>query len=123
MSIDAYSVSEEGMMADWVIVVDDDETNLKMAGHILSKAHMRVTAMKSGQALLNYIREKDVPDLILLDIKMPGMDGFETLNALRELEKGKEIPVIFLTADEKEETETKGLSLGAMDFIKKPFIP
>lgn len=110
-------------MADWVIVVDDDESNLKMAGHILSKAQMRVTAMKSGQALLNYIRDKEVPDLILLDIKMPGMDGFETLDALRKLEKGKFVPVIFLTADEKQGTEVKGLSLGAMDFIKKPFVP
>lgn len=110
-------------MADWVIVVDDDETNLKMAGHILSRAHMRVTAMKSGQALLNYIREREVPDLILLDIKMPGIDGFETLTALRTIDKGRHVPVIFLTADEKEGTEVKGLTLGAMDFIKKPFVP
>lgn len=110
-------------MADWVIVVDDDQTNLKMAGHILSKAHMRVTAMKSGQALLDYIREREVPDLILLDIKMPGLDGFETLEELRKMEKGRHIPVIFLTADEKQNTEVRGLSLGAMDFIKKPFVP
>ncbi len=110
-------------MADWVMVVDDDETNLKMAGHILSKAKMRVTAMKSGYALLDYIREKETPDLILLDVKMPEMDGFETLSALRTLEKGRNIPVIFLTADDKEGTEVKGLSLGAMDFIKKPFVP
>ena len=110
-------------MADWVIVVDDDETNLKMAGHILSRAHMRVTAMKSGEALIAYIREKEVPDLILLDVKMPGMDGFETLTMLREMERGKHVPVIFLTGDEKEGTEVKGLSLGALDFIKKPFVP
>ena len=110
-------------MADWVIVVDDDETNLKMAGRILSRAHMRVTAMKSGRALLDYIREREVPDLILLDIKMPGMDGFETLAALRSMDRGWHVPVIFLTADEKEGTEVKGLSLGAMDFIKKPFVP
>ncbi|MBR1742114.1 MAG: response regulator, partial [Lachnospiraceae bacterium] len=110
-------------MADWVIVVDDDETNLKMAGHILSRAHMRVTAMKSGEALIDYIREKEVPDLILLDVKMPGMDGFETLTELRRLEKGKTVPVIFLTADGKEGTEARGLTLGAMDFIKKPFVP
>lgn len=110
-------------MADWVIVVDDDETNLKMAGHILSRAHMRVTAMKSGEALIDYIREKEVPDLILLDVKMPGMDGFETLAGLRKMEKGKMVPVIFLTADEKEDTEVRGLTAGAMDFIKKPFVP
>ena len=110
-------------MADWVIVVDDDETNLKMAGHILSRTHMRVTAMRSGEALIDYIREKEVPDLILLDVKMSGMDGFETLSELRKLDKGKTVPVIFLTADEKEGTEVRGLTLGAMDFIKKPFVP
>ncbi|MCR4605516.1 MAG: response regulator [Eubacterium sp.] len=113
-------------MADWVIVVDDDVTNLNMAGHILSKANMRVTALKSGKALLDYVQDKQ-PDLILLDIMMPEMDGFETLKTLRDREKeaGIEdvIPVIFLTADENEESETKGLSLGAMDFIKKPFVP
>ena len=110
-------------MADWVIVVDDDEQNLKIAGRILSRAHMRVTAMKSGEALIDYIREKEVPDLILLDVKMPGMDGFETLAELRKMDKGKMVPVIFLTADEKEDTEVRGLTAGAMDFIKKPFVP
>ncbi len=110
-------------MADWVIVVDDDETNLKIAGNTLSKAKMRVTAMKSGKALLNYLAVKEMPDLILLDIKMPEMDGFETLIELRKLEKAKEIPVIFLTADEQEKTEVKGLALGAVDFIRKPFVP
>ena len=111
-------------MADWVVVVDDDITNLKMAGHILSKSGFRVSAVKSGQAMLDYITTNGSPDLILLDINMPGMDGFEALRRLRELEADKsETPVIFLTADENEESETKGLSLGAMDFVKKPFIP
>ena len=111
-------------MADWVVVVDDDIMNLKMAGHILSKNNMRVTALKSGQALLDYIKENETPDLILLDINMPEMDGFETLKMLREQEAGQEeIPVIFLTANDDENSETKGLSLGAMDFIKKPFVP
>lgn len=109
-------------MADWVIVVDDNIGNLRIAGHILSMANMRVTALQSGQALLDCIAEKGAPDLVLLDILMPGMDGFETLVRLRKQEK-EEIPVIFLTADENEGSETKGLSLGAMDFIKKPFVP
>lgn len=110
-------------MADWVIVVDDDEKNLMVAGHILNAARMRVTAMKSGAALLAFLKEKEVPDLILLDIKMPDMDGFETLIELRKLPKAKDVPVIFLTADDKGETEATGLALGAVDFIKKPFIP
>ena len=111
-------------MADWVIVVDDDASNLKIAGHILSRAGFRVSALGGGQTLIDYILKKGEPDLILLDIKMPGMDGFETLKKLRSVcDPNGEIPVIFLTSDEKEETETKGLELGAMDFIKKPFVP
>lgn len=111
-------------MSDWVIVVDDDVTNLKMAGTILSKNNMRVTALKSGQALLNFIAENETPDLILLDINMPEMNGFEALRQLRKAEVSKDpIPVIFLTADEEEESEKIGLSLGAVDFIKKPFVP
>lgn len=110
-------------MSDWVVVVDDDVANLKMAGHLLSKNNIRVTALKSGQALLEHVKDKK-PDLILLDIMMPEMNGFETLKRLREQEcSEEEIPVIFLTATEDEESETKGLELGAMDFIKKPFVP
>lgn len=109
-------------MADWIVVVDDDTANLKMAGHILSKNNMRVTALKSGEGLLEFIQDNK-PDLILLDIMMPGMDGFTTLQKLREQENDEEkIPVIFLTADENEESESRGLALGAMDFIKKPFV-
>ena len=76
-------------MTRWIIVVDDDTANLQMAGHILSKNNMRVTALRSGALLLDYIKDKGIPDLILLDIKMPEMDGFETLKRLREMEKEK----------------------------------
>ncbi|MBR0368240.1 MAG: response regulator [Clostridia bacterium] len=108
---------------DWVVVVDDDVANLKMAGLILSRQHMRVTALRSGRALLEYIRSNS-PDVILLDVRMPEMDGFETMRLLRqEMTPGKEIPVIFLTADDNAESEMMGLNLGAMDFIKKPFVP
>ena len=108
---------------DWVVVVDDDITNLKMAGRILSKNNMRVTALKSGMALLDYIKTNK-PDLILLDIKMPGLDGFETMRRIQEqMAPSEKIPVIFLTADDSQDAETQGLALGAMDFIKKPFIP
>ena len=114
---------QEVYSMDWVVVVDDDITNLKMAGRILSKNNMRVTALKSGMALLDYIKTNK-PDLILLDIKMPGLDGFETMKRLQEqMDPSEKIPVIFLTADDSQDAETHGLALGAMDFIKKPFIP
>ncbi len=108
----------------WVIVVDDDILNLKTAGHLLSENGMRVTALNSGKALLDYIAEGNHPDMILLDVIMPGLDGFETLGRLRKMERpGDHIPVIFLTASDDGEVEAKGLRLGAIDFIKKPFIP
>ncbi|SDB37366.1 diguanylate cyclase (GGDEF) domain-containing protein/HDIG domain-containing protein [Ruminococcaceae bacterium FB2012] len=113
-------------MAYWIIVVDDDTANLQMAGHILSRNNMRVTALKSGRALLDYISSKGQPDLILLDINMPGMDGFETLEKLRDWESSggrEETPVIFLTADEGTDTETHGFEAGGSDYIKKPFNP
>ena len=113
-------------MTKWIMVVDDDTANIKMAGHILSKNNMRVTALKSGYALLDYLKGKEMPDLILLDIKMPGIDGFETLKLLREYEAASGIeqtPVIFLTADEDTNTERRGFDVGVADFVRKPFNP
>ena len=88
-------------MADvqyWIVVVDDDVANLMMAGNVMSKNGMRVTALKSGRALLEYIEKNETPDLCLLDIKMPDMNGFDTLKALRESEKGKDLPVELWTS-------------------------
>ena len=105
-------------MANWIVVVDDDMTNLKVAGHILSKNNKRVTALRSGEALLEFIKD-NIPDLILLDIRMPEMDGFETFKRLREYEKENnldDIPVVFLTADEETATESRGFELGVSDY-------
>ena len=110
-------------MAERIIVIDDDPVILKEALRSLKGAGMKAVALKSGEQLLEYISQNESPELILLDIKMPGMDGFETLIRLRKMEnKGNETPVIFLTGQEDEEAEIRGLLLGAMDFIKKPFI-
>lgn len=109
-----------------IMIVDDDAANLKTAAHILSRNDMRVTALSSGKALLERIRQNELPDLILLDIKMPEMDGFETLSRLRSEEKELgtgEIPVIFLTADETADTENQGFEAGVSDYIRKPFDP
>lgn len=108
-------------MNDWILVVDDDTSNLKMASYILGKAQMRVSCLKSGEDAIQFLQENK-PDLILLDIHMPKMDGFETMLAIRENEAA-DIPVIFLTADDDSNTEKKGLEVGAVDFIRKPFVP
>ena len=113
-------------MAHHIIVVDDDAANLRVAVHILRKNEMEVTALESGQALLDALNADALPALILLDIKMPGMNGFETLNFLRQKEKTlgiPEIPVIFLTADETADTEKLGFEAGVSDYIRKPFDP
>ncbi len=109
-------------MSDWVLVVDDDASNLKMAGSILSGANMRVSCLKSGAEALKFL-EKNRPDIILLDIHMPDMDGFDTIAAINGNERLSDIPIIFLTADADSETETRGLKCGAIDFIRKPFVP
>lgn len=106
----------------WILVVDDDVSNLKMANHILAGESMRVSCLKSGMEAIRFL-ETNRPDLVLLDIHMAGMDGFETLSALKENRKTVDIPVIFLTADEDRDVEIKGLRAGAVDFLKKPFIP
>lgn len=108
-------------MEDWIIIVDDDATNLKVAKHIFDEARMRARYFKSGLDMLDYLDGTKMPALILLDVHMPEIDGFEVLRRLREKEAYQKIPVIFLTADDDLDTEKKGLDVGAADFIKKPF--
>ena len=111
-------------MEERVVVVDDDAIILRSASTVLSDAGFKVTCLKSGRLLLDYVTKNSI-DMLLLDIKMPDLDGFETLQLLRKWEKEndrKEIPVIFFTANNDCASETRGLSLGAMDFIRKPFV-
>ncbi|MBQ7515791.1 MAG: diguanylate cyclase [Schwartzia sp.] len=107
----------------WIVVVDDEAMSLTNARNLLSGQEMRVSCLRSGRDLLKFMG-KNEPDLILLDVMMPEMDGFETFSALRALEEEqgkKRTPVIFLTGSEDSETERRGLKLGASDFIRKPF--
>lgn len=108
-----------------VAVVDDDSVNLRFVRKILIESNMEVVPLNSGKALLEYMKSRTA-DIILLDIMMPEMDGLETLHRLRvyESENGLvETPVIFLTGKDNEDDETRGLEMGAMDFIRKPFAP
>ena len=112
-------------MDERVVVVDDDAIILKNANTILTEAGFKVTCLKSGKLFMDYIVVNPI-DILLLDIRMPEMDGFDTILALREWESNNSrepVPVIFLTANEDADSEAKGLSLGAMDFIRKPFSP
>ena len=102
-----------------VMVVDDSATNLTIAKNALSAVY-NVLPVTSGEMALTLL-EKSMPSLILLDIDMPGMDGFETIKRIKNDEKTKEIPVIFLTAMNDSGSELEGLRLGAVDYITKPF--
>ena len=117
-------MSETGRKKDWVAVVDDDVMMLHAAQKVLSDSGMKVNVMRSGADLLTFIDKGNRPDLIILDIMMPQMDGFETMRHLKEREDfGSSIPVIFLTGENRKDMEVKGLSMGAMDFVAKPFAP
>lgn len=104
---------------DLILVVDDNPSNIKVLFDLLQESSFRVFVAKSGESALEKIEEA-LPDLILLDILMPGMDGFETCRKLKENPKTKNIPVIFMTALTEVSDKVKGLSLGAIDYITKP---
>lgn len=104
-----------------ILVIDDDTLNLKTAQKILDE-FFHVTCMESGKKALSYL-ETHLPDLILLDIHMPEMDGFEVLKEIKANSRTKDVPVIFLTADNDTDTELNSFKAGVMDFIRKPFIP
>ena len=102
-----------------VLIVDDEKSNIIALTHILS-AEYTVYFAKNGPDAIE-LAEKFLPDVILLDILMPGMDGYEVISRLKKGNKTNEIPVIFITGLTGVEEEEKGLSLGAVDYISKPF--
>ena len=106
-------------MQKTVFVVDDNDTNLTVAEEALEK-YYRVVALPSAAKMFKAL-EKFEPDLILLDVEMPEMDGYTVISILKESESTKDIPVIFVTAMTDTKDELKGLDLGAVDYISKPF--
>ncbi|MCL2363088.1 MAG: response regulator [Defluviitaleaceae bacterium] len=106
-------------MAYKVLIVDDVQINLDILETILNDEYDVFTAI-SGKSALELI-EAARPDMILLDLSMPEMDGFELLRTIRKNPANEHIPVIFVTAEKDEYSEEKGLSLGAVDYIKKPY--
>ncbi|MDR1240254.1 MAG: response regulator [Treponema sp.] len=104
-----------------IFLVDDNMANLT-AGKTMLKDHYDVFSIPSGSKLFE-ILEKIQPDMILLDVEMPGMSGYEALEKLKADRKTRDIPVIFLTARTDPGSELEGLNLGALDYIPKPFSP
>jgi putative two-component system response regulator len=105
-----------------IMMVDDDETELLIAQRALEKYYVVVAMTSSKQALARLAKSTVMPSLIILDIAMPGMNGFEMIMRLKTSEKAKGIPVLFMSGDSDVATELEAYRLGAVDFIRKPII-
>jgi signal transduction histidine kinase len=102
-----------------ILVVDDNPTNIKVLFDLLERTDYRVLVATDGESALQKL-QLIAPDLILLDVMMPGIDGFEVCRRLKQSEATHHIPVIFMTALSDETSKVKGLNLGAVDYITKP---
>jgi len=112
---------DETVKKNSILIVDDEKSNLMVLTHLLAQEYAIYTAKDGRDAISK--AENLLPDLILLDIVMPEMSGFEVLATLKNSEKTQEIPVIFITGLDSGEDEEKGLVLNAADYISKPFRP
>jgi PleD family two-component response regulator len=103
-----------------ILVVDDNPDNLRLISRILKDSHYKIRLAPNGERALATIR-KEAPDLILLDIMMPVMDGFEVCSQLKADQKTTGIPVIFISALDETIDKVKAFSMGGVDYISKPF--
>jgi putative two-component system response regulator len=122
MVYDMTSPENASESGDQILLVDDNTTNLQLLHETLDGLGYTLLAAKNGKTALS-IAKKVKPDLILLDIMMPEMDGYEVCKRLKADQATAQIPVIFVTALSEAEDEAKGLTLGAVDYITKPFNP
>ncbi len=103
-----------------VLIIDDEDTIAKMIADVLESKVSDVIISSSGAEGLYRAREFE-PDVIVLDLNMPGMDGFEVMNKLRKNQKTADIPVLIITVDDTAKNKKKGIELGAEKFLSKPF--
>jgi PAS domain S-box-containing protein len=103
-----------------ILIVDEQPTNLKMLFSFLQESGFKVLVAQSGESAITKLK-KVAPDLILLDVMLPGLDGLETCRRLKATAETKDIPVIFMTALSESLDKIKGLKVGAVDYITKPF--
>ncbi len=109
-------------MGNKILVIDDVKKNIQLLGSILGNENYAVSYATNGVKALAMTESEDF-DLILLDVMMPEMDGFEVCQRLKEKEKTRDIPILFLTAKSEESDIVDGLQQGAVDYLTKPFNP
>ena len=103
-----------------ILLVDDTPTNLDVLCELLGAQGFKLSVAPNGEVALGIVN-RVIPDLILLDVMMPGIDGFEVCRRLKQNEKTREIPVIFITAEDMTRSVVTGFQVGGVDYIKKPF--
>ena len=106
--------------SDFVLIVDDTPTNISVLAQTLRQDGLSIRIANDGYSALSQVR-REAPSLILLDVQMPGIDGFETCRQLKADQATCQIPVIFMTALTDKKSRVEGLSIGAVDYIAKPF--
>ncbi len=104
-----------------ILIVDDEPGNLQLLGSFLKKNEYSVGVAQNGQQALDFVGKK-VPDMILLDVMMPNMDGFEVCRRLKVIDCMKEVPILFITALSDTESILKGFQAGGVDYINKPIV-
>ncbi|MCP4110154.1 MAG: response regulator [Desulfobacteraceae bacterium] len=105
-----------------ILIVDDEPENIRILATLLKEKYSPIAAI-NGLKALELVNKGNRPDLILLDVMMPEMDGYEVCNRLKSDKNTRNIPVIFITAKSEPEDEIRGLESGAVDYIRKPFDP
>ena len=105
-----------------VLLVDDEPANIQIVNSILKDTY-KIRIATNGAKALEIANQVPAPDLVLLDVMMPGMDGYEVCTRLKAMEDTRDIPVIFLTGQTQIDDETRGFEVGAVDYIHKPFSP
>jgi CheY-like chemotaxis protein len=118
----AYAILTQGSFEPRVrvLVLDDDGTSLYVLHRLLEAAGIEVIGFSEPLEAFHWL-EHDLPDLMLLDIVMPGMNGYEVCQALKKAPRTRDIPLIFLTAQTESHDIVKGLEAGAVDYVTKPF--
>lgn len=103
-----------------VLIAEDEETIVESLAFLMEKEGFDVRIATNGQSAIDMISQ-EIPDMILLDVMMPGRDGFDVARTIRASEQTKHIPILMLTARTREIDRRKGLELGVDDFVTKPF--
>ena len=106
-----------------VLIIEDEIHIQRLLQHVLTKAGLEVRCAASGGEGLDILNKEKIPDLILLDIMMPGTDGLSVLRTIKAQNRFRSVPVVLLTALAQENVVLKGIELGAKDYIRKPFHP